>query len=158
VGILLKITLIVLFIFIFYQDYKTRLVYWFLYFFVGFFGTLLHLNHASWTTILFESILNISMILILIGLGFCYSKFILKKEFIDESIGKGDLFLFFSLCFLFPTIIFWVLFLTSLIFSLLIHFFVKKDTNIPLAGYMSLFFASILFTSLFLKQNILYLF
>ncbi|MFT6637664.1 MAG: hypothetical protein ACJAYP_000220 [Flavobacterium sp.] len=68
------------------------------------------------------------------------------------------MFLFFSLCFLFPTIIFWVLFLTSLIFSLLIHFFVKKDTNIPLAGYMSLFFASILFTSLFLKQNILYLF
>lgn len=156
-----KILLVVLFILIFIQDYKQRLVYWFLYFFVGICSLCLQLTFFDWQTIAINTFINISFISILVVSGFLYCKLIKKEPFLNHSIGIGDIFMFVSLCFLFPAITFILFFVFSLIFSLMIHLLLKEKytihNDVPLAGYMSLFFSFILLFSFFLEKNWLYI-
>lgn len=117
------------------------MVYLFLYLLVLILGLSIQSLKINFLTILIETFLNIIIVVVIISVGWLYSNFILKKKFLGESIGGGDLFLFIALCFCFPTISFIVFFVISLLYSLLIHFIIKKrDTTVPLAGYMSLFF------------------
>lgn len=156
-----KILLFILFILIFIQDYKQRLVYWFLYFFVGICSLCLQLTFFDWQTIAINTFINISFISFLVVSGFLYCKLIKKEPFLNHSIGIGDIFMFVSLCFLFPAITFILFFVFSLIFSLMIHLFLKEKytahNDVPLAGYMSLFFSFILLFSFFLEKNWLYI-
>ncbi len=156
-----KILLIVLFILIFIQDYKQRLVYWFLYFFVGICGLSLQLTFFHWQTIAINFFINICFISILIVSGFLYCRLIKKEPFLNHSIGIGDIFMFVSLSFLLPTISFILFFVFSLIFSLMIHLLLKEkytiNNDVPLAGYMSLFFSFILLFSFFLEKNWLFI-
>lgn len=158
----LKIILVFLFVFIFIQDYKHRLVYWFLYFFVGVCSLILQKVFFQWQIIVINTIINVGFIVILNISGFLYCKLIKNEPFINQSIGIGDVFMFFSLCFLFPPITFIFLFVFSLLFSLIIHLLLKEKytiihKNVPLAGYMSLFFSSVLVFSFFLDKNWLYI-
>jgi len=63
---------------------------------------------------------------------------------IKETIGMGDVLLFFALTCTFSLISFITLFVFSLVLSLLLHLVLSKreiQKTVPLAGYMSLFFA-----------------
>lgn len=139
---MLAVKIILLFTFglIFYQDIKERQVYWFLFPLVGicvgslfFFKTLSELFIAAIViNVLFVSIL-------LLGI-FLYAKFKLKSQ---KVIGLGDILFFLASAFAFSTISFIVIFIGSLIFSLVLHSAIAKNRNavtVPLAGYMSLFF------------------
>lgn len=155
-----KIILIIVFLLIFAQDYKHRLVYWFLYFLVGIVSFLLQLTWFNWPIVAVNAGLNICFVSIFLIIGFIYARLIKKEPFLNHSIGSGDVFLFFSICFLFPTFTFILFFVFSLIFSLVIHLLLKKrysfHQTVPLAGYMSLFFSFVLLFSFFLEDNWLY--
>lgn len=158
--IFLKIILLVLFYLIFVQDYKDRMVYWFLYFSVGLIGFFIQLLSLNWKVLVINSFLNISLICILIFGGILYSKIIKREKFINNALGIGDVFMFFSLTLLFPTIPFFTFFVFSLIFSLLLHQLLKKNyrnhIHVPLAGYMAIFFSFIIISSFFFNNNWLY--
>lgn len=157
--VLLKIWLILSFLFVFYQDSKTRQVYWFLYPLIGILALIVQAYFNSFIITLVNSLFNILLIVIVLIVGYIYSKMIMKRDFINGSFGIGDLLLFIFLCFTFSTITFTILFSFSLLFSLIVHFALKqknKDTTVPLAGYMSLFFATVYLTSFLINPAYLY--
>lgn len=81
--------------------------------------------------------------IVLILVIYLYSKIKLKTS-ITETFGLGDGLLFFALVFTFSSVSFLTLFVFGLIFSLLVHLVFKnrfKFKTVPLAGYLSLFFA-----------------
>ena len=158
--IVLKIIIIVIFGIVLWQDYKERMVHWFLYPFIGVLGFYIQKSQIDYTTLFMNSLVNITLVTTILIVLYIYSKLILKKKLINESIGIGDVLLFFSLCFCFSIISFLVLFVFSLVFSLFVHFIIsQKKTGfktIPLAGYMSLFFGSVYGASLFFNCNFLF--
>lgn len=155
-----KLFLVVLFLFILKQDYKDRLVSWILYFLVGITSFILHSSFVSWELVLVSSIFNFGFISLLITIIYLYSKLIKRQPLINHSIGIGDVFLFYALCFLFPIITFILLFVFSLLFSLLLHSFLKEKYNqhnsVPLAGYIALFYCVVILFSFFVNSTFLY--
>lgn len=141
--IILKIILVMTFILIFYQDFKERQVYWFLFPIFGLCSAILFYN-STLPELFYVSVgMNLIFISILLLVVFLYSKLKLKSKF-SEVFGLGDVLLFIALIFSFSTLSFLIVFVFSLLFSLLMHFALKhysKFQSVPLAGYMSLFFA-----------------
>ena len=158
--IVLKLFLVILFIFVFKQDYKDRLVNWILYLLVGITSLTLHLSFVSWQLVFANSICNLSCISVLIAIIYLYSKLIKRQPLINHSIGIGDIFLFYALCFLFPIITFILLFVFSLLFSLLLHFYLKEKysqhNSVPLAGYIALFYSFVILFSFLVNSTFLY--
>ncbi|WP_084647959.1 hypothetical protein [Flaviramulus basaltis] len=79
----------------------------------------------------------------LLGAVYLYAKLKLKTDF-RNIIGLGDILMFFFLIFACASISFMVLLPSALIFSLVLHLMLsesKKNTSVPLAGYMGLFFS-----------------
>lgn len=173
--VVLKFILIGAFIIILYQDYKDRLVYWFLFPTVGAIGGILFYKNVIPELFLSAFIINICFVTSMVFIVFLYAKFKLKSNLLN-AIGLGDLLLFFAMTASFSSISFITLFVSSLIFSLVLHVFVCSLTqskltkhsgekniksleanleilnsrhacrqaglsSVPLAGYMSLFFA-----------------
>lgn len=152
-------TIIIIFLgVIFWQDQKERLVYWFLYPLAGLTGFFIQTNLIVNEMILLNSAVNLCLITTILLILNIYSNFILKKKLIGESIGIGDILFFISLCFCFPIVSFLILFVFSLIFSLMLHILKKKEKveTVPLAGYMSFFFAVIYFLTFFLNFEFLF--
>ena len=142
----MKLLLIGVFVLICVQDYKDRLVYWYYYAIVGALAFVLHISAINTYSALLNVVVNFTFVAILILVSYLYAKFRLKKPFLNGVIGTGDLLLFFALSFTFSILSFFVIFVFSLIFSLLLHLYLKQrqaDPTVPLAGYMSLFFATI---------------
>lgn len=140
--LLVKLILIIAFIVVFLQDYKERQVYWFMFLIVGFLGGFLFYKSTLPELFLTSILLNISFIALLVFTMYIYAKVKLKTNLLN-TIGLGDLFLFMALAVSFSTMSFIVIFISSLIFSLLVHLYLsknKKTETVPLAGYMSLFF------------------
>lgn len=129
--------------FVCWQDIKERKVYWFLFLLIGAFCAFLNYEHTLPELFVMGVLMNSFFIFALIIFLFLYSKFKLKMS-LGNAIGWGDILLFFAFAFSFSTISFIVIFISSLIFSLILHLTVKKKSNetVPLAGYMSLFFAT----------------
>lgn len=74
----------------------------------------------------------------------------MKINFLKEAIGLGDILFFLALALAFPTETFIVLFVFSMVFSLMLHLTVtrkQKESTIPLAGYASLFLIFIYLSS-----------
>ena len=142
--LLIKIILIVSFLSIFFQDFKTRQVYWFLFPLVGFCCGYLHYVTTLKELFLLTILTNFILVSILLFIIVLYVKLKLKAAF-KTTFGVGDILFFLAIVFSFPTISFSILFVFSLIFSLLLHFFFKKSEleTVPLAGYMSLFYATV---------------
>ena len=142
----LKIFLSIILLIIFYQDAKTRLVYLILYAFAGGASILLFLLNNSYPEFFLSIVLNLSFLVILGGCTTIY--FLLRKksiEFIKNSIGSGDLIFFLILTLSFPFMRFIYFFACSLLFSIVVHWiFEKKESIVPLAGYMSVFYVLIL--------------
>ncbi len=148
---------------VFVQDWKFRAIHW------GFIPAisicLLALNiqeHSFGEILVFNIIGNQLFITLQLAVGWAYFK--IKKKtnlFIDEIIGKGDIYFIYAtgLGFLFPE--FLLYYTTALLFSLITHLSVQKfiiNKSIPLAGYMGiwmiLFQAIIKFTNLQIENII----
>lgn len=137
----IKIILILCLGVILYQDIKERQVYWFLFPISALcFGALFYFNTLQ--ELFYMSILiNLIFVGLLLLIVYVYTKIKLKTTF-NNVFGLGDMLLFFGLSLSFSSVSFIVIFISALIFSLVLHFLVKRQsmTTVPLAGYMSLFF------------------
>jgi len=123
----LKLLIIIVLLSIFYQDNKERLVSVYLYFLVAILGIILYsFNTPSYLVMFFENLINIFIVSLVLILAFFTSKLLFKCKFLNHSFGVGDLFMFLSLCFLFPSTTFIIFFVFSLFFSLLIHLIISK--------------------------------
>jgi hypothetical protein len=158
--IVLKLLLIGALGVIFYQDQKDRMVYWFLYPIVGVVGFCIQLYFVLLEVLVLNSLINLTIIATLLAVLWVYSKIIRKQSLINNGMGLGDVLFFVFLSFCFPIVTFIVLFVFSLLFSLLLHFFIKNknSTTIPLAGFMSLFFAFVYGLSFFESGNFIFLY
>lgn len=144
---------------IFYQDLKERAVWWFL--FPLFIMTAGYLYYQQTLPQVFLQNIGLNLIgmTIVLGVSFLYAQFKMKVNFFRDAFGLGDLLFFLGIAIAFPSISFAVLFVFSLIFSLVLHFTVsrtKTQVNIPLAGYASLFLLFVYFSHWFGMYNNLY--
>lgn len=139
--LILKCILTIAFGAILYQDVKERLVYWFLFPIVALCIGWLFYSNTLPELFLASIIANLMFVSTLLLIVFLYSKFKLNMKF-DQVIGLGDILFFLAVCFSFSTLSFLVVFISALVFSLILHLSVKnkKRSFVPLAGYMSLFF------------------
>lgn len=154
---LLKTILIVLFFTVLYQDFKDRLVYWFLYPLIGVLAFSIQFLIVPINSIMLNIISNLALVLFLLLVCYLYAR--VRKLDFANSFGLGDVLFFVFICFTFSIISFIVLFIFSLIFSLLAHFVLSKNSNdktVPLAGYMSLFFGTVYGFTFFCEGNFLY--
>ncbi|WP_159090725.1 hypothetical protein [Aquimarina aquimarini] len=140
---MVKILSLVVLAAIAYQDLSDRKVYTFV--FPVLIGLLGYLHYQSVEIITFISAIciNIAMLTIIIGLLYLYTIVKIKRPFFEEVFGMGDVLFFVALAIGFPTMTFIILFVFSLIFSLLVWLVLKKRAkhdSVPLAGYMSIFF------------------
>jgi len=160
IDIAFKTTIILVFFIIFWQDSKDRLVYWFLYPLIGVLAYVIQSNTINnYILVIYNSLLNMILVSLIVIIAWIYSAVIKKKKFLNESIGIGDILLFIFLCFTFTTITFIILFVFSLIFSLVLYQYFKtrilQDT-VPLAGYIALFFAAVYVVSFFIQPKYLF--
>lgn len=138
--LIIKILLLIALGFITYQDVKDRQIYWFLLPFVGLCAGLIHFVSTLKELFLTSVIVNLIFVSILLLVVLLYTKFKLKTSF-KNALGLGDVLFYFAIAFSFSTISFIVIFISALIFSLVLHLTLKsKHKTVPLAGYMSFFF------------------
>jgi hypothetical protein len=154
-----KVLLVVVFLIVFYQDYKDRFVYWFLYPLVGLLVFSIQIGSVTIFSALINVGLNLLFVFFFLVVSYLYSKTRLQPGSFREVLGEGDVLFFIFISFSFATVSFLVLFVFSLFFSLLLHLLFKyknTDKTVPLAGYMALFFGSIYAISFFCETNYLY--
>lgn len=141
-----------------YQDVKAREISIVLYvLLLGILG-FLHIQNVNSIQFITAIIINIVIVLFVVLILSIYSKRILKIPF-KNTFGWGDFFFFIILAIAFPSITFLVLFSFSLIFSLILFLFVKKELKIktvPLAGFQALFTCLILTANWFYNFTNLY--
>ena len=138
--LLIKIVLIIVFGCILYQDVKERQVYWFLFPASGLCCAVLFYFKTIKELFYLSILINLIVVFILLLTVYLYTKFKIKTGF-KNVFGLGDVLLFLALALSFSSVSFIVLFSSALIFSLVLHLVLnKKQTSVPLAGYMSLFF------------------
>ncbi len=141
----IKILLIISLLFVFLQDVKTREVYWILFPVIASCCGILHYQNVVYSTFIYAVGVNFIFISLMLLVIYLYSKYKLKMAF-KNTFGLGDVLLFIGLTLSFSTTSFIILFVFSLVFALVLHLFFKTKTKIasvPLAGYLSLFFASV---------------
>lgn len=143
-----------------FQDFKERKVYWFLFpLAMLLFGSLHFLHSTEPKVFFYYSLINFVLITCIIGILFIYTKFILKKSFLNHSLGLGDILFFYAFGLGFPSTTFIVLFVGTIIFSLLVFLLFKgrlKLDTVPLAGLMGLFLVFVILFSLVSKSPPLY--
>ena len=146
------------FAFIAIQDSRDRLVYGFLYIVAALLCMAIQWRVSGLQLAVATSLVNLFFVAIILLAACTYIKIKLRRGFYNKAIGSGDLLLFLALCFSFSTVPFVVMLVFSLVFSLLLHQFIKnpKHTTVPLAGYMSVFFAAVYLVSFFLPDKYLY--
>lgn len=143
---ILKLLLLAVFSLIFFQDYKDRTVYWFLYPIMGILVLILQIQIIPIDVALINSGFNLLFILFLLVFCYLYARIKLKKSLLQSVLGLGDVLFFIGISFSFSIVSFLVLFVFSLVFSLLLHLVLQHkqtEKTVPLAGYMSLFFAAV---------------
>ncbi len=133
-----------------YQDIKDRLVWWFLFPAYATLGGFLYFRTTLDSVFLYSILINIMLVISILGIIWLYSKFVLRKNFLNEVFGLGDVLLLFAFSLAFPTLSFITFFVFSIFFSLLIQLVLKsvrKEPSVPLAGYMAIFIIGIYIAS-----------
>ena len=146
----LKFTLAIALLLIVLQDFKHQLVWWFLFPIIGLCGGWLFKDAVSWSDFGIQILVNLVLILVIIGMLFLYSKWKLKRKFLNDTFGAGDLLFFLAFALCFPTLIFLNFFVFSLLFSMIISLFLRfrfGRVSIPLAGAMALFLLGVYLSS-----------
>ena len=134
-----------------YQDFKDRMVVWLLFPMMGIILSLMHIAHSTIQQMLVFGTINILLVTAVILLLRLVVKLVLKKEFLNVSIGMGDLLFFYAFALGFPTITFLCLFISSILFATIISFIIRfssHHSSVPLAGLMAVFLISIHLLSL----------
>lgn len=143
-----------------FQDFKERKVFWFLFPLAMLLFGLVHFLHVIELTIFFHhTLINFLLITCIITILFIHTRFILKKVFLNYSLGLGDILFFYAFGLGFPTITFIILFVGAIIFSLLLFLLFKKTLKldtVPLAGLMGFFLVFVILFSLVSKSPPLY--
>lgn len=143
-----------------FYDFKERKVYWFLFpIALLLFGSLHFLSTIEPKVFFYYAFINFLLVTSIITILFVYSYFISKKAFLNHSLGLGDILFFYAFGFGFSTTTFIVLFVGTIIFSLLIFLLFKKSfklDTVPLAGLMGLFLVFVILFSLISKSPPLY--
>jgi hypothetical protein len=150
--VLLKAILIILLGIVFIQDYKNQLVSWYLFpliallFGINFYEAV----GRDYLYLLYSIMFNLCLILIILLLLSIYSNLKMKRKFINNTFGLGDVFMLLSLALGFPSYTFIILLVMGILFALGCYLLLKANyeyETIPLAGYLSLFFAIILLST-----------
>ncbi len=125
-----------------FQDIKDRQVYAFvLLLLIGLLG-LMHYQSVMPIHFLYAVGINISVVGCIMMVLYLYATYRLKRSFFTEVFGLGDLLFFLAVAIGFPTVTFTILFVFSLLFSILAWILLKNKTThttVPLAGFMALF-------------------
>jgi Flp pilus assembly protein protease CpaA len=140
----LNILLIGLLILICIEDIKEREISLIVIVVLIILGGFLNYRHHIVELFLVSCLVNSLIVLLIVFILWGYSKFKLQKP-LFEVFGVGDLLFFVFLAVSFPTTTFAVMFVGSLLFSLLISVLFKKRISkwVPLAGLQALFTALI---------------
>lgn len=146
--------------FLVFQDFKERQVFVFLLPLVAFLLGVLHfLQIPYWSIFLYHCSFNSLLVTTVVALLFLYTRWIAKKAFLGQSIGLGDILFFYALAVGFPPLFFIIIFVGSLLFSLLMYRVIKhhlQEKTVPLAGLMGLFVIFVLSYQLLTKSVNLY--
>ncbi len=127
---------------IIYQDIKSREVYWFLLPVLMLLFGYQHYQNVLSIHFINAVLVNIAIITLVLSVLYVYTFLKIKKSFFKEVFGPADALFFFALAVAFPTVTFVIIFVFSLLFSLITWIVLKHKSNyntIPLAGYMSCF-------------------
>mgnify|MGYP000412748801 CR=1 FL=1 len=144
--IIIELLLILLLGILFYQDIKERKVSIWILITGILIGGCIHYLWQQPIVFLLNIGINISFIVVILGVLWGYAKFKLKKKIFDV-FGEGDLLFFVLLAVSLPILSFLMVFVFSLIFSLVIFLLLKKrftEKTVPLAGLQSLFLGLVL--------------
>ncbi|WP_435624325.1 hypothetical protein [Flagellimonas sp.] len=144
------------------QDFKERQVYWFLFpllliLLITIHSIKVHDKYILFLSVVFNFLLVSTILLIL----YLYTRLILKRRFVNYSLGLGDILFFYAFASGFPILTFSFLFVFSIFFSLLFYLIFKKKLfaqSIPLAGLMGIFLASTILLNLLLEKPLLHVY
>ncbi len=153
----LKLILLIVFALVLYQDFKSRLVYWFLYPIIGILAFAIQLHNLPLSIALTNLGGNLIFVVLILAISLIYVRF--RKLDFKNTIGVGDILFFLFIAGTFSIVSFFVLFVFSLLFSLILHLVLsnkKEQSTVPLAGYMSLFFGAVYAVSFFWNNTFLY--
>lgn len=133
---------------IFIQDFKDRMVWVFLFPFFAVLGSFLYFDSSNWEVYKITILINLAIVGILLLLNYLVATYVFKKKFLKEAFGVGDILFIIAFSLSFPTISFINFFVFSLLFTIVIHFLLKKirtphNDSVPLAGAMSLFLMAV---------------
>ena len=150
--IVLKFLIILYCVVIAYEDFRERAVLWIVFPVLGICLGLLHLLHTTSESFFLFGLINTLLVSGILLILFLYTKHVAKKQFLNASLGLGDILFFYVMAIGFPTFTFVVLFASSILFSLL--FFglskrLKKQGTVPLAGLMGIFLIGVITASFF---------
>jgi hypothetical protein len=147
-----------------YQDFKYRAVSWILFAMLAILCICLHLLfNQSWEDFGRQALINNIFLLIQVSIAFVLLFFKNNRKKVDmkSKIGLGDILFLIAVSFLLPFMVFAIYYLGSLVFSLLIYFFILRrsqepvNKTIPLAGLQAIFLAICIIFSFILPDYIL---
>lgn len=153
----LKLILVAIFAVVLYQDFASRLVYWFLYPLIGILAFAVQLNSLPIEIALANLGCNLLFVGIILAISMIYLRF--RKLDLKNMFGIGDLLFFLFITATFSMVSFVILFVFSLVFSLVLHVVLnlkKEQSTVPLAGYMSLFFGVVYLVTFYFSCTFLY--
>ncbi len=137
----LKLICIIPFVAIVFQDIKNKKVSWIWFLILALALAFLHYMNSLPEVFISHTLINLGFVVLILLLLYAYVKLRSKHQFL-KAIGTGDICMFLALSPSMASISFIVCFAFSIIMALVLSIvFDKNDKNqIPLAGYMSLFF------------------
>lgn len=140
--VLLKIICICCLLAIIVQDFKERKVYMFLLIALAIVMAQFYYLKSDIQLYLSNISINLTVLLVLMGILFLYSKYKLKQA-LNTALGLGDVLFFVVIAISFPIPTFIIVFTYSLLFALLLYLILKPKLlkkSVPLAGLQALFF------------------
>lgn len=121
IFIFFKVSLVIVLSIIAFQDFKERMVWLFLFPCFAFLGGYLHFETTMPEVFYYNSLINLLFIAVIFLCCFLYSRILLKKKFINGVMGLGDIYFLIGFAISFPLITFLTLFFFSILFTSLIH-------------------------------------
>lgn len=141
------------------QDSKERMVYVILFPVLSICLLFLHFQNRNLNQIVIATLKNVGVIISILTILYAYVKIKMKKAFLKEAFGLGDVAILFSLTVGFPFFTFILLISLGFITVSLIQIFKLNNSKItiPFAGELSLFFALIFVVTWWFTDYNLYL-
>jgi hypothetical protein len=141
---IIKSILLITLVNIFYLDFKERKAWNFTFPIIAICGGYLFFDNSNWDFFITSVLINSGIVIILILINYLVARFLMKKKFLNEAIGIGDILFFFAFAFSFPPISFINFFVFSVLFTFVFHIIMRIRSSssyqsAPLAGCMALF-------------------